>query len=388
MLYKNKKILLVYDNPLERRSIKSYLSRLGFTSLKEVGDGKAALEMIADETFDLIISDWRMKNLSGIELLRSVKEDPSARETLFILITAVTDKKSILKAVKSDVDGYIIKPFSPIQLREGIFKSFEKKMDQKARTILSLLEKGKELKLSGKYSSALVEFRNALKIGETAEAHYQIGDTYRCENRSHEAISYFKRAIKNDFLFFHAYQSLGDIYLAEGNYSEAAEYLIKANRIDPSDIDVQLTLGGAYLKMERRDKAEKIFKRVSKIAPNSQKAMDGLCKVYIDNQSEEKAFDLINSTLSKSSDKIILYNRLGIIFRKNGEYENAIKCYLQAIEVDPSDEVLRFNIAKAYFSAGNKTMSIEALRTSLQINSDFQESDDLLKKILKAREQQ
>ena len=388
MLYKNKKILLVYDNPLERRSIKSYLSRLGFTSLKEVGDGKAALEMIADETFDLIISDWRMKNLSGIELLRSVKQDPSARETLFILITAVTDKKSILKAVKSDVDGYIIKPFSPIQLREGIFKTFEKKMDQTARTIQAQLEKGQELKSSGNYSRALVEFRDALKMGETADAHYQIGDTYRRENRSREAITYFKRAIKNDFLFIHAYQSLGDIYLAEGNYSEAAEYLIKANRIDPSDPDAQLTLGEAYLKMGRLDKAEKIFKKVGKIALNSQKAMDGLCKIYIDNQNEDKAFDLIDRTLNKNSDKIKLFNRLGIIFRKNAEYGNAIKCYLKAIEIDPSDEVLRFNIAKAYFSSGDKEMAIEALRTSLQINPDFQESDDLLKKMLKAKEQE
>ncbi len=388
MLYKNKKILLVYDNPLERRSIKSYLSRLGFTSLKEVGDGKAAREMIADETFDLIISDWRMKNLSGLELLRLVKQDTSAGETLFILITAVTDKKSILQAVKSDIDGYIIKPFSPIQLREGIFKTFEKKMDQTARTIQSQLEKGKELKSRGKYSRALVEFRDALKIGETAEAHYQIGDTYRRKSRSREAITYFKRAIKNDFLFFHAYQSLGDIYLAEDNYSEAADYLIKANRIDPSDIDVQLTLGGAYLKMGRRDKAEKIFKKVSKIASNSQKAMDGLCKFYIDNQCEDKAFDLIDSTLSGNSDKIKLFNRLGIIFRKNAEYGNAIKCYLKAIEIDPSDEVLRFNIAKAYFSAGDKAMAMEELRASLQIKPDFKESDDLLKKILKAMEQQ
>ena len=358
-----------------------YLGRLGFLHMKEASDGMRAMEMIRDECFDLVISDLIMEDCSGIDLLRSIKQNTNTKGIVFIMATVVSDKNSIIKALKIGADGFVIKPFTPDMLKEKIFKAFDAKMERKTVLINNFLKKGLAHKAKGDHYRAIVEFQKALEICETAEVHYQIGDIYLQEDRTEDAIPRFKRALKLDFLFIKAYKSLGDIYMKDGRYSEALGYLSKANRIDPTDKKVLNTLGSSYMKLSRYDTAEKIFKKVLDLDPDATEAIEGLSDAYIHNRKEDKALELIDRVLAQKPDLINLYNRRGIIFRRRGEHALAIENYRRAIEIDPCDAVLRFNIAKAFLSTDDKPNGIKELRKALHISPEFQQARKLLQEI-------
>ncbi len=110
------KILLVEDQHEARAMLRNMLVELGITQIFEASDGREALAFIdsAFDFIDLIICDWNMPGMSGVELLRQLRTvDPSMP---FLMVTGRGDMESIVEAKSSGVTGYIKKPFSPIQL--------------------------------------------------------------------------------------------------------------------------------------------------------------------------------------------------------------------------------------------------------------------------------
>lgn len=85
--------------------------------------------------------------------------------------------------------------------------------------------------------------------------------------------------------------------------------------------------------------------------------------------------------LTEQSGDTSVYNRLGIALRKQGKWEKAIKEFTRAIKIDPKDEVLYFNIAKAYLDGGMKPEAAQSLKNALGINPDFEEAKEELRKL-------
>lgn len=121
---KNMNVLVVDDFATMRRIVKSSLKSLGFTNAIEAEDGKIALKELEKDEFGLIISDWNMPNMTGIEFLRAVRSDDRFKDIPFIMVTAEGQKQNIVEAVNSGVSNYIIKPFSPETLGDKIKKVF------------------------------------------------------------------------------------------------------------------------------------------------------------------------------------------------------------------------------------------------------------------------
>jgi len=112
------KILIVDDKASIRSAMKTILVSLGFADITEAVDGEDAWYMINDEfrkgvteAFELIVSDMEMPKMSGLELLRAVRNSEDMRETPFIMATTVTAKQIILETMRLGVQAYIIKPF-------------------------------------------------------------------------------------------------------------------------------------------------------------------------------------------------------------------------------------------------------------------------------------
>ena len=115
-------ILIVDDFETMRRIIKGALKEIGFYNFLEADDGKNALSRLEKNKVDLIISDWIMPNMSGLELLKAVKKDEKLKKIPFIMVTAEGHKKNVLEAINAGVDNYIVKPFSSETLQEKIKK--------------------------------------------------------------------------------------------------------------------------------------------------------------------------------------------------------------------------------------------------------------------------
>ena len=120
MGYEGKKVLVVDDSAVMRQIIKKNLKELGFGELLEAENGAAGLKKAGEEPVDLIVSDWNMPNMTGLEFLKAVRADADLKGIAFIMVTSESDKEKIMEAVKAGVNQYIVKPFNAIQLEEKI----------------------------------------------------------------------------------------------------------------------------------------------------------------------------------------------------------------------------------------------------------------------------
>lgn len=119
---KGMRILVVDDFQTMRRIVINLLKQLGFSNVAEASDGQIAWDKVKAEDFDLIISDWNMPNMTGLEFLKEVRADEAKKKIPFIMVTAEGKKENVIAAVHAGVSNYIVKPFNAATLREKMTK--------------------------------------------------------------------------------------------------------------------------------------------------------------------------------------------------------------------------------------------------------------------------
>lgn len=118
MVDKSMKILVVDDVAGIRNAIRKMLRELGFHNVTDVGDGVLALEMLRNEPFGLVLCEWAMQPMSGLQLLREVRADRKLRDIPFIMITAESKTDNVVAAKNAGVSGYMVKPFNVETLKQ------------------------------------------------------------------------------------------------------------------------------------------------------------------------------------------------------------------------------------------------------------------------------
>ena len=113
-------VLIVDDYKTMIRIIRNLLKQLGFANVDEAGDGSAALNMMRQKDYGLVISDWNMEPMTGYELLREVRADDRLSRTPFIMVTAESKTDNVVAAKKAGVNNYIVKPFNVATLKSKI----------------------------------------------------------------------------------------------------------------------------------------------------------------------------------------------------------------------------------------------------------------------------
>jgi len=118
------KILVVDDFSTMRRIVRNLLKELGFSNILEAEDGVDALRKLRAETFDFVVSDWNMPNMTGIDLLREIRKDAALKHLPVLMVTAEAKKENIIEAAQAGASGYVVKPFTAITLDEKLKKIF------------------------------------------------------------------------------------------------------------------------------------------------------------------------------------------------------------------------------------------------------------------------
>ena len=120
------KILVVDDFSTMRRIIKNLLRDLGFNNTSEADDGLTALPMLKSGNYDLLVTDWNMPGMQGIDLLKAVRadEDEKLKNIPVLMVTAEQKKEQIVEAAQAGVNGYVVKPFTALILKEKLEKIF------------------------------------------------------------------------------------------------------------------------------------------------------------------------------------------------------------------------------------------------------------------------
>ena len=122
---KDMKFLVVDDYSTMRRIVKNLLHDLGYANVTEADDGKTALPLLQNGSFDFLITDWNMPGMPGLDLLKAVRSDDRLAKLPVLMLTAEAKREQIVEAAQAGVNGYVIKPFTAQTLKEKIDKILE-----------------------------------------------------------------------------------------------------------------------------------------------------------------------------------------------------------------------------------------------------------------------
>lgn len=110
-------ILVVDDYNTMRRIIRNLLKQLGFDHVEEAAHGGEAITKLRERSFGLIISDWNMEPVSGLDLLKQVRGEDKLKNIPFIMVTAESKPENVIAAKQAGVSNYIVKPFNAETLK-------------------------------------------------------------------------------------------------------------------------------------------------------------------------------------------------------------------------------------------------------------------------------
>jgi two-component system chemotaxis response regulator CheY len=126
----NMKILIVDDMVTIRQVLKKMLRAMGFTNFEDADDGATALPLIISAheqgtPFEFVITDWNMPKMTGIDLVKTLRDDPRFETLPILMVTAEAEQSNVVVAVKAGVTNFIVKPFSAAVLKDKIDKIFK-----------------------------------------------------------------------------------------------------------------------------------------------------------------------------------------------------------------------------------------------------------------------
>jgi two-component system chemotaxis response regulator CheY len=114
------RFLVVDDSPTMRRIIINTLNKLGYSNFVEASNGREGMDRLSESPFDLIITDWNMPEMSGIEFIRAVRATDALHSVPVLMVTTHAAKNDIVEAMRAGADNYVVKPFTSDTIKQKI----------------------------------------------------------------------------------------------------------------------------------------------------------------------------------------------------------------------------------------------------------------------------
>ena len=379
MDFKDTVVLVVDDQALMRKIIRNILRRLGFSTVDTAQDGQEAFNKLQTGIYDLVIADWNMPKVSGIELLRMVRSDPRLKEILYCMVTAEKEEGHIMAAVEERVDGYITKPFATTVFEEKVTGILNRK--KSSDPIEEELSRARSFMQDGRLDKAEevleeIRYRNPNQpkvLAVSAALAFHQGELDECERLCRKAIRINKQYLEPYHILTRAFEKRGEI-------DEGCRILQAADRLSPRNPKRKIELGRLYLKNGGKGEALDCFRSALDLSEKSQmpETRKMICDVYRKMGLEEELVSVFSG--KKTSVNYSQYhNHQGIQLRKKSKIEKAILRYTKALVYNPNDEVLHYNLARSYREAGSIDEANSSVRKALDIRPDFPEAILLLK---------
>ena len=324
---------MVEDNTVAIRELADNLKYLGHKDVHNCSNGNDAWSILLIKKFDCIFSAWDMPDMSGLALLKIVRRDDRFFNIPFFLSSEAFTKVKVIQAGEEGVTGLIAKPYDPDIIKRKMKALSETAEGTPPTKEETKLEKALEMLENKDYGDALGMLERLLEEGESAEVYYNIGYIKTTQERYDEALEAFRKATQLDRLFAKAYESMGRVYRETGHPGEAEKCL--------------------------------------------QKAAD----IYMDKEKTDNAEEILNEILEISTDSINVYNSLGVLSRKKGDFESALKHYKQALKVHPNEPYIYYNIGRLYMEIKDPANARKHFSKAVEIDQGFQEAKDILNAI-------
>ena len=117
---KSMNVLVVDDYKSMVRIVRGMLNQLGFVNVDDAPDGAAAMALLKEKQYGLVLSDWNMQPVTGLELLKQVRAEERTKKTPFVMVTAEAKVENVIAARQAGVNNYVIKPFTLAVLKQKL----------------------------------------------------------------------------------------------------------------------------------------------------------------------------------------------------------------------------------------------------------------------------
>lgn len=324
-------ILITDDMRNMRRTIKNMLLSLGYRKMEEAADGDEAISLIERyqnvplRKFHLIILDWNMPRVHGIEVLKFIKKNPIYMNTAVLMITAENWAVEIMEAAEDHVDGYIVKPFVAKTLENKIKGIMDKVYNPPEKE--RLLRDAEKYFYDEKYDEAKIKLEELLKIQpESARAYRYMGKISMINNDYSSAEELFRKAIDYNKDYTKAYKDLADVLVKTDRGDEAIKILEKAAEVNPRNLPRLLMIGNLYLDRGKYGDLLTLFNKANSAGLTMKhRDLDMLqAHAWLGMKKINKAVDIFKVTLSGSDEK----NRL----------KKEAKNIVEKVELDDADK--------------------------------------------------
>ena len=325
--------LVAESDPSLRATICQLLLEWGAKQALGAADGTEAWSILKKQGADFVVAAWDMPEMGGLALLKVVRTDPELAEVPFILLAEALTRSQVIEAGEAGVSDILLLPLNPRRLKDKVLGVLESESEPQTLEARRLYNEGLKLMRAQRWEEALKAFQQILKVYESAEVYYNMGYIKTAQGEYEEAIHYFRKATRINNTFAKAYEKMGEV----------------------------------YVKLGRKRLAQACFERAAEI--------------YLERQSDADAEKLLLEVLKLNPRTINVYNTLGILYRRQGRYELALKQYKKALRVNPRDENIYYNLGRLYFEINRPDKAMEALTRALKLNPEFAEAQVLMRTV-------
>jgi two-component system chemotaxis response regulator CheY len=359
--------------PLVRAVLKGY----GYTSFRFASNGQEALRIFRKSRVKCIIADYCMPQLSGIELLHAIRNDPERFTTPFVMLTGNSTPEAVVYALEEGVDGYVVKPFTAKNLLSSVNNAIARrsKLDPFQKKVIEVTR----LKLQKRYKDALDLGNEVLKEKPDADVLLSIGECLDATGRSAEAIEILqgpelaKRHARAKSL-------LGKIYLEQGDDKRAIACFEEAAEASPLSLDKKVDLAGAYLKSKLNEEAEALIDSIMKSDPTNL-VVTSIGRLYLENGDLEKASLYLKVQAVPTADTVHIFNNYAVSLRRGGRCAECEEVYKRCADILPDSYIVQFNMGVLYLQMKDHVRARRAMEKALKLNPDLRPARECLESL-------
>jgi len=327
-------ILLVDSDPEALRQLADILKLLGFGDLHTAASANAAWNLLRMKRFACVFCAWNMPQMNGLALLQIVRGDDRMVDLPYYLSDTTITQEKVIEAGRASVTGLVVKPYQFAVIKNKVERIGEPQSSFIPQEVQDWMQEAETLLEQGKNVEALKAFERLLAEGESAEIYYNIGYIKTAQGEFTEAIEAFRRATELDRLFAKAYEAMGRAYKRLGKSREAEECLNKA------------------------------------------------AEIYLNSQQEAKAKEILDEIIQEDPTTINVFNTLGVLHRKRGDYAQAIDAYKRALRIHPDEPYIHYNIGHIYVAVKNLKQAKESFQKAVSLDPSFPEAREALDVLL------
>ncbi len=377
---KDLRFLVVDDQFNVRRMIQNFLRTFGYAKALEASDGAKALETLRVHRVDLVICDWNMPNMSGVELLRVLRADRHLKDLPFLMVTAETGGDVVAEAIEEKVDGYIVKPFQARTLTDKIEAILEAR--RTPDPVEKALEQGYHHLSLGRSEQAMLFFEQAQELAPSSpRVLLALGQALEVRQDDAAALEHYQQAVAGSKRFVKGHDRLAALYEKMGRAQKALEHLKRAVKISPRNAARQLSLGRLLIRQGRLDEGRAALERAMAIDPGNAELAQQAGEIMLAAGLNDPAAEAFHAAVALDPAMVHVFNRMGLAYRRQGLFQKAMEEYARALDLVRDDENLYYNLARAQEAAGLHREALESLKEALRLKPDFERARQLHQRI-------